>query len=75
MCTYLTKILYHIHTMHTVVYNILTIDFAFWYLIGPHAHPGFAVVSQTRRTLVSASLSSPTVPEGITLDIVREDSV
>jgi len=44
-------------------------------LIGPHAHSGFAVVGQTWRTLILAGLSSPTVPEGIALDVIGEDSV
>lgn len=62
-----------IHAM--VILLLLTFDFTFGHLVGPHAHSGLAVVSQTRRTLVSAGLTSPTVPEGIALDVIGEDSV
>lgn len=57
------------------MHRVLTFDLALGYLVGPHAHSGLAVVSQTGGTLVSAGLSSPTVPEGVALDVVWEDSV
>lgn len=54
---------------------VFTFNFAFGYLVSPHANSGFTVISQTRRTLIPASLSSPTIPERVALDIVWEDSV
>lgn len=52
-----------------------TFNLALGDLVGPHADPGLSVVGETGRALVSTSLSVPTVPEGVALHLIREDSV
>lgn len=45
------------------------------HLVGPHAHPGFTVVGQSRAALVAGGLAVPTVPEDVALLLVGEDAV
>lgn len=55
--------------------SVLTFDLALWDLVSPHADTGVPVVGQAGGALVAARLSVPTIPEGVTLDLVREDTV
>lgn len=46
-----------------------------WHLIGPHAHPGFAIVGQSGAALVARCLAVPAVPEDVAFLLVGEDAV
>lgn len=58
-----------------MISEIDTFVSAFGHLIGPHAHPGFTVIGQSRTALITGGLAIPTVPEDITLLLIREDAV
>lgn len=61
--------------LKTDLCEIDTFISAFGHLVGPHAHPGFTIVGQSRATLVTRGLAIPTVPEDIALLFVGEDAV
>lgn len=58
-----------------LINQIDTFVSAFGHLVGPHAHPGLAVVGQSGAALVTGCLAVPAVPEDIALLFVREDAV
>ena len=55
--------------------HALTFVLALGDLVGPHANSRLTVVRQTGRALVAGRLAVPTVPEGVALLLVGEDSV
>ncbi|KYN18312.1 hypothetical protein ALC57_09419, partial [Trachymyrmex cornetzi] len=58
-----------------VISEIDTFVSAFGNLVGPHAHPSFTVIGQSGTALITGGLAIPTVPEDITLLLIREDAV
>lgn len=52
-----------------------TFVFAFWDLIGPHAHASFTIVSKSGGALVTGGFSVPAVPEDVAFGFVGEDTV
>lgn len=55
--------------------SVLTISFAFGYLIGPHADACFAIVSETRGALIPGCFSVPTIPKYIAFGFIGENTV
>ncbi|KYQ60241.1 hypothetical protein ALC60_00649 [Trachymyrmex zeteki] len=58
-----------------VISEIDTFVSAFGHLVGPHAHPGFTVIGQSRTALIAGGLAIPTVPENVALLLIRENTV
>ena len=58
-----------------MINSILTFNFALGHLISPGADTGFAIVSESRSALVTASLAVPAGPEDVTFVLIGEDTV
>lgn len=58
-----------------MISEIDTFVSALRHLIGPHAHPGFTIVGQSRAALIAGGLAVPTVPEDVALLLIGEDAV